>query len=165
MRYQLRYIRMRSALSALNARTNFIRILPAVTNRHVTAILRGSCANYVGAIRPAVQSLVDAPLSAIPVTANDQPIRYFRVRRVISFLVRSYGSVEERSVHTGKVAGSIPARTTEKAPGWKQPGALCVCPLNDDIGICGSGPWKSLGRVSASTVNADIGVWVGLPRS
>ena len=27
-------------------------------------------------------------------------------------LVRSYGSVEERSVHTGKVAGSIPARTT-----------------------------------------------------
>ena len=28
-------------------------------------------------------------------------------------LVRSYGSVEERSVHTGKVAGSIPARTTK----------------------------------------------------
>ena len=31
-------------------------------------------------------------------------------------LVRSYGSVEERSVHTGKVAGSIPARTTDCAP-------------------------------------------------
>ena len=50
MRYQLRYIRMRSTLSALNARTNLIRILAAVTNRHVTAILRGLSANYVGAI-------------------------------------------------------------------------------------------------------------------
>ena len=28
----------------------------------------------------------------------------------------SYGSVEERSVHTGKVAGSIPARTTNQSP-------------------------------------------------
>jgi hypothetical protein len=30
---------------------------------------------------------------------------------------RSHGSVEERSVHTGKVAGSIPAGTTEHRPG------------------------------------------------
>ena len=66
MRYQLRYIRMRSALSALNARTNLIRIPPAVTNRHVTAILRGISVNYVGAIWPAVHSLVDAPAVGNP---------------------------------------------------------------------------------------------------
>ena len=48
------------------------------------------------------------------VTALDLPIRYFRAVRVISESVRSYGSVEERSVHTGKVAGSIPARTTRQ---------------------------------------------------
>lgn len=36
----------------------------------------------------------------------------FDVGVVEYLLVRSYGSVEERSVHTGKVAGSIPARTT-----------------------------------------------------
>ena len=50
MRYQLRYIRMRSTLSALNARTNLIRILPAVTNRHVTATFRRLCANYADVI-------------------------------------------------------------------------------------------------------------------
>ena len=36
MRYQLRYIRMHSTLSALNARSNFIRTRPVLTNRHVT---------------------------------------------------------------------------------------------------------------------------------
>ena len=66
MRYQLRYIRMRSALSSLNARTNLIRIPPAVTNRHVTAILRGISVNYVGAIWPAVHSLVEAPAVGNP---------------------------------------------------------------------------------------------------
>ena len=158
MRYQLRYIRMRSTLSALNARTNLIRILPAVTNRHVTATLRGLSANYVSAICPATQSLLDVPLPAVPVVRADQPIRYFRVWCVIFLLVRSYGSVEERSVHTGKVAGSIPARTTKHAPGWQQPGAFCVCTLNADIGICGFGPWESPGRVSGPGVNADIGI-------
>ena len=126
MRYQLRYIRMRSTLSALNARTNLIRILAVVTNRHVTAILRRLCANHMGAIYPAAHMLLDVAWPTAPIIHDDQPIRYFRFWCVISFLVRSYGSVEERSVHTGKVAGSIPARTTGKAPGWKQPGAFCV---------------------------------------
>ena len=36
MRYQLRYIRKLPTLSALNARTNFIRTTPVLTNRHVT---------------------------------------------------------------------------------------------------------------------------------
>ena len=35
MRYQLRYIRTLSTLSALNARTNFILTTPVPTNRHV----------------------------------------------------------------------------------------------------------------------------------
>ena len=99
-----------------------------------------------------------AHVSAPTVIRDDQPIRNFRLWCVISLLVRSYGSVEERSVHTGKVAGSIPARTTGKAPGWKQPGAFCVCLLNADIGICGFGPRKSPGRVSGPGVKADIGV-------
>ena len=158
MRYQLRYIRMRSTLSALNARTNLIRILAAVTNRHVTATFTGLCANYADAICPATHLPLDVTWPGVSIILDDQPIRYFRAWRVISLLVRSYGSVEERSVHTGKVAGSIPARTTRKAPGWKQPGAFCVCTLNADIGICGFGPWKSPGRVSGPGVNADIGV-------
>lgn len=37
---------------------------------------------------------------------------------------RSRGSVEERPVHTGKVAGSIPAGTTRRTP-WQQ-GVLFV---------------------------------------
>ena len=116
MRYQLRYIRMRSTLSASNARTDFIRILPTVTNRHVTGMLWGLGANYAGAICSAAQALLDVPWLAILVIRIDQPIRFFPVWRVISLLVRSYGSVEERSVHTGKVAGSIPARTTRESP-------------------------------------------------
>ena len=35
MRYQLRYIRVLSTLSALNARTHFILTTPVPTNRHV----------------------------------------------------------------------------------------------------------------------------------
>ena len=35
MRYQLRYIRKLSTLSALNARTNSICTTPVLTNRHV----------------------------------------------------------------------------------------------------------------------------------
>ena len=103
---------MRSTLSALNARTNLIRILPAVTNRHVTATFRGLSVNYAGAICPATHLLLDVAWPGVPITLDDQPIRYFRFWCVVSLLVRSYGSVEERSVHTGKVAGSIPARTT-----------------------------------------------------
>ena len=68
-------------------------------------------------IRAFIGLAVDGTPPVRNVTALDLPIRYFRAVRVISVSVRSYGSVEERSVHTGKVAGSIPARTTD----WENP--------------------------------------------
>ncbi len=55
----------------------------------------------------------------------------------------SYGSVEERSVHTGKVAGSIPARTTILHP----PAFLLA------------GVW-GLSRVWASWRLNRVGFWV-----
>ena len=58
---------------------------------------------------------------------------------------RSYGSVEERSVHTGKVAGSIPARTTTQRT--RSPsGAACVCRFRDN-----AGPGTTQGRGQQST--------------
>lgn len=44
--------------------------------------------------------------------------------------MRSYGSVEERSVHTGKVAGSNPARTTTTTPRSRPAPGRFSCPLS-----------------------------------
>ena len=65
---------------------------------HICRDVRGGADDYVRATTCGLGYFAQPVLPC-----NPQPILYG---------LWSYGSVEERSVHTGKVAGSIPARTT-----------------------------------------------------
>ena len=110
MRYQLRYIRIAS-----------YKLLC------VTTVCRGASRNIIAHFRSfQIRRIISCFYSAARYRFSpnelhqchfrilfNRPIRSCRRPRCrFNTAPRSYSSVGERSVHTGKVAGSIPARTT-----------------------------------------------------
>ena len=124
MRYQLRYIRIRNqglGHAVLATRTNIIGPTRKVTNRLIRPIL--------AEVAP---MLIEFRVVSVGSVGSTLRFGFARGDRVNVFRSRpkdlvttnwSRGSVEERPVHTGKVAGSIPAGTTisSSGPFWARP--------------------------------------------